>query len=380
MNSELSRRKWIQTSGLAGMTVLASEAAGAAGPVPARFENEDTPKICLEANSPQIQNGLPRADAGPDAPPVSEPAARRIKQLGVNYVLAGAGPIPWQENQLRKILDGYSKYGLTVGNIMIGGFDDAIYARPGRDLQIEKVIESVRAAGKAGLPVVEYNWYAHRAMEGYFAEPGRSGAGWTGFDDYNREVEKDGAKMRFRDLPPLENEGAHTADEMWRNITYFLKAVVPEAEKAGVRLALHPNDPPAPLSRGSERIMGSVPGWKKLIGIVDSPSNGITYNCGVTREMGEDPVAVAHYFGSRDRHQAGMHLKHTIWPQSKSAPGSALRKNCLHCEQRFTPSRARAPTKSTRSCSIRDTLSNNELSAKSCGPTWGSVFLISGCT
>ena len=50
----------------------------------------------------------------------------------------------------------------------------------------------------------------------------------------------------MKDLPPLQEEGAHTLDEMWTNITYFLKAVVPEAEKAGVRLALHPNDPPAP--------------------------------------------------------------------------------------------------------------------------------------
>ena len=88
---------------------------------------------------------------------------------------------------------------------------------------------------------------------------------------------------------------------MWANITYFLKAVVPEAEKAGVRLALHPNDPPAPVSRGSEQIMATIDGWKKLISIVNSPSNGITFDCGVTREMGGDPVEVCRYFGSRDR-------------------------------------------------------------------------------
>jgi mannonate dehydratase len=88
---------------------------------------------------------------------------------------------------------------------------------------------------------------------------------------------------------------------MWTNVGYFLKTVVPVAEKAGVRLALHPNDPPAPVSRGSEQIMGTVAGWKKLISLVDSPSNGITFDCGVTREMGEDPVEVCRYFASRDR-------------------------------------------------------------------------------
>jgi mannonate dehydratase len=68
-----------------------------------------------------------------------------------------------------------------------------------------------------------------------------------------------------------------------------------------VRLALHPNDPPVPLSRGSQQIMGTAAGWKHLIEIVNSPSNGITFDCGVSREMGEDPVAVCPYFGSRDR-------------------------------------------------------------------------------
>jgi len=249
----------------------------AAMPAP-RFEGPDTPKICL------ISGDGGRGDAAA--------AAKRIKQLGVNHVIAGAGRIPWTEEQLKGILERYRGWGLEVGNIMIGGFNNAIYARAGRDEDIEKVIQSVRAAGKAGLPVVEYNWYAHRAMEGYFEETDgtRAGAGWTGFD-----------YERMKGLPPLENEGAHTADEMWANLAYFLKAVIPEAEKAGVRLALHPNDPPAPLSRGSEQIMGSVEGWKKLVAIVNSPSNGITFDCGVTKEMGQDPVEVCGYFASRDR-------------------------------------------------------------------------------
>ena len=79
---------------------------------------------------------------------------------------------------------------------MISGFPNAIYNRPGKDEEIEKVIQSIRAAGKVGLPVVEYNWYAHRAMEGYFEETGRAGAGWTGFD-----------YERMKDLPPLADGG-----------------------------------------------------------------------------------------------------------------------------------------------------------------------------
>jgi mannonate dehydratase len=263
------------TRGVAPLTLDARTAARACS----RFESQDTPKICLEA-------GLAAGGSDDEA----AAAARRLRQLGVTHVISGGGRIPWEEARLQQMMARLERNGLTLANLMISGFPNAIYNRPDRDADIEKVIQSIRAAGKVGLPVVEYNWYAHRAMEGYFEETGRAGAGWTGFD-----------YERMKDLPPLPEEGAHTLDEMWASITYFLEAVVPEAQKAGVRLALHPNDPPAPVSRGSQQIMATIDGWKKLIAIVDSPANGITFDCGVTREMGGDPVAVCGWFASRDR-------------------------------------------------------------------------------
>jgi mannonate dehydratase len=281
MNGRVSRRRLMQTAGVAAFASPLGAAAASSEP---RFESPDTPKICLAIGD---GGGL-------------ETSARRIKQLGVDHVLSGGPRIPWDEAGLRNQIERLKADGLSLGNLMIAGFNNAIYARPGRDEDIDKVIQSIKAAGKAGLPVVEYNWYAHRAMEGYFEETGRAGAGWTGFD-YERPIDVEGKKVPFKDLPPLEREGAHTLEEMWTNITYFLKAVIPEAEKAGVRLALHPNDPPAPVSRRSQQIMGTVEGWKRLIDIVKSPANGITFDCGVTREMGQDPIEVCRYFASRDR-------------------------------------------------------------------------------
>ena len=281
MRNRPSRRTVLKAAGAAltlPAALRAAPAAAAAQLARPHFEGANTPKIALELG--MQSTGTTDADA----------AAKRIRQLGVTHILGGGGRIPWDEAQLQALMDRHQQNGLTLANLMISGFNNAIYNRPDRDADIEKVIQSVRAAGKVGLPVVEYNWYAHRAMEGYFAEVGRADAGWTGFD-----------YERMKGLPPLPAEGAHTAEEMWGTITYFLKAVVPEAEKAGVRLALHPNDPPAPISRGSEQIMGSIEGWKKLIGLVNSPSNGITFDCGVTREMGGDPIEVCRYFASRDR-------------------------------------------------------------------------------
>lgn len=258
----VTRRTLVKSLGAATVVPLWPRGAGTEG---------EAPKIALEVTL--------------------EPAGmRRIKQLGVDHVLMGGPRLPWQEGEIRARMETLKSAGLSLGNMMIGGFPKTLYGRGGRDEEIDQVRESVRAAGRAGLRVIEYNFYAHRIVEGYYEESGRAGAGLTAFDN-----------DRVRHLPALPEEGEHGVEEMWSNITYFLKAVIPVAEEAGVRMALHPNDPPAPLSRGSGQIMGTVEGWKRLIEIVNSPANGITFDCGVTREMGQDPVEVCRYFGSRDR-------------------------------------------------------------------------------
>jgi mannonate dehydratase len=285
----------------------------------------------------------PHKDAA-DAPPPSgdvagragrggfggNPAAayQRIRQLGVTHLLGvGIGGTPWTEENVRRAVQTAKDAGLVAYNSMINLPSSVIYGKESRTKDMEPFLASLEAAGKGGLTVVEYNFYAHRAIEGYYETVGRANAGYTGFD-YELEllVDENGAlmqpvyrdengkitpetlaafpnakKVKFKDLPALPNEGAHKLEEIWSNISWFLKLAVPAAEKAGVRLALHPNDPPAPISRGSQQIMGSLAGWKHLIEIVNSPANGITFDCGVTREMGENPVAVADYFGSRKR-------------------------------------------------------------------------------
>lgn len=237
------------------------------------IEGADTPKLCLNSSF--------KADVK---------QMRRVKQLGIDYVLMGGPQIPWKYEDLKEAMDRFKSNGLTIINMMIGGFQNTILGREGRDDEIEKVKQSLEAAGKAGLAVVEYNFYVKRLTDGYYNVEGRGGSGYLG---YNYEPVKN--------IPPDPNVGAHTAEELWNNLTYFLKAVIPVAENAGVRMALHPNDPPAPVSYGSAQIMASLAGWKRLIEIVDSPSNGITFDCGVTREIGEDPIEVLRYFASRDR-------------------------------------------------------------------------------
>jgi mannonate dehydratase len=386
MEFRFSRRKMMQ--GVGGAALAQSLATADAAPAPRKWpieEGPDTPKICLslgDGGGPlpaSLQPPAPGAAAGgaaapgaaagrggrgggfgggyggflppktesapaPPVPPADaaggggrgfgNPAAayQRIRQLGVTHLLgvnvgAGGAGGPWTEESVRRAVDTAKAAGLVAYNAMINLPASVIYGRDTRAKDMEPFLASIEAAGKGGLTVVEYNFYAHRAIEGYYETVGRAKAGYTGFD-YEIEllVNENGAvvqpiyrdengqitpetiaafpnakKVKFKDLPPLANEGAHNLPEMWANATWFLKLAVPAAEKAGVRLALHPNDPPAPVSRGSQQIMGSLAGWKRLIEIVNSPANGITYDSGVTREMGEDSVAVADYFASRKR-------------------------------------------------------------------------------
>ena len=272
----ISRRRMLQSMGAAAVAA-ASPAVPASAQAPkfSRMPSEgpDTPKICLGYWAAADEAGM-----------------RRVKQIGVDYVLTGGPRIPWDEAEIRARIDRFKAGGLTLYNMMISGFNDVIWGRPGADRQIADVIASIRAAGRAGLPVIEYNFYANRLMEGYKEEIGRAGAGYTAYD---YELSKH--------LPPRDGVGTHTRAEQLKRAEHFLKAIVPEAEKANVRLALHPNDPPVPTSRGSEQLMATFEHWKEYLNLVRSPFNGITFDCGVTRELGEDPVAVCRYLGERDR-------------------------------------------------------------------------------
>src|SRR5215471_7171380 len=146
---------------------------------------------------------------------------------------APTGPSgPWNEQEIRRIQQRVESFGLKLGNLSLHGFPHVILGTPERDRDIEHVQTSIRIAGKLGIPVLEYSFLLIRPSEGYYTVPGRAGSKLRAFDN-----------ARVSNLPPLPEVGEVSASECWKRLTYFLKAVVPVAEQAGVRLALHPNDP-----------------------------------------------------------------------------------------------------------------------------------------
>jgi mannonate dehydratase len=165
----------------------------------------------------------------------------------------------------------------------------------GRDEEIENFITFIKNLGSVGIDTVCHNWMPVISWaRTNIAKANRGGALVSSFD-----IED------IKEEPMITEYGELTHQKMWDNMEYFLKAVIPEAEKAGVKLALHPDDPPIDFIRGIPRIMTSVAAFKKMLHLYPSPSNGITFCQGSFASMGnegvgEDIPAAIRYFGKRN--------------------------------------------------------------------------------
>ena len=180
------------------------------------------------------------------------------KQSGVNY-----GVIRLPENQGFDLTDKnhwaaihkrFTDYGITpvIVEPMPNEVHDHIKAGDTlRDESIEKVIKMLPIMRDLGMESICFNWMAH--------------IGWL--RTRSDILERGGAFVTEYDPADFTPKaGAHiTAEQLWENYEYFLKAVMPTAEKCGIKLALHPDDPPVPNLGDVSRIMISVDNIKKAI-------------------------------------------------------------------------------------------------------------------
>jgi len=215
------------------------------------------------------------------------------KQIGVTHAIAGTAsalsrvPRTRYFDTVAKIKADYEAVGLTIAGIESHPVpaDKIKLGLPGRDEEIENYIAAIQALGKAGIPVVCYDFMA--GIDWYRTDMHRTGRGGCSSVSFN-----------IRDVPKgLTKWGRISEAKMWENITYFLKAVIPEAEKANVQMALHPDDPPVPELRGIARIIISPAAYRRVMSIVPSPVNGVTFEIAVYHLMGANLEAVAREFG-----------------------------------------------------------------------------------
>jgi mannonate dehydratase len=189
---------------------------------------------------------------------------------------------------LREMRDRADRFGLQMS--VVEGYlpiDRIILGQDGRDEQIEQIGRLIVEMGKLGISVLCYNFMLSDWTRTSTAIPTRGGALTTGFDVDAVNI---GGVSRDRRI---------TREQTWDHLEYFLKGVVPYAEDAGVKLAMHPDDPPLPSLADGERIMHSVECFERLFQMQPSPANGMCFCQGTFAEMGADIVSTIRRFGPR---------------------------------------------------------------------------------
>ena len=156
---------------------------------------------------------------------------------------------------------------------------------PGRDEEIATVCTLIENMGKLGIPVWCYEWMTDfNWVRTNMATPSRGGSVVTSFD-------LDDVPADLTTNPPIDEEA------LWVNLVYFLKAVLPVAEKANVKLSMHPDDPPLSPIAGVGRIMRSIENYQRLLDLVPSPMNSITMCQGNFTLMTDDLPRAIRKFG-----------------------------------------------------------------------------------
>jgi mannonate dehydratase len=222
--------------------------------------------------------------------PDEDQRLRLAAQIGLKYVIADflsvLDKVPRSRyvEMLEEAKANFQRVGLKIAGVESHPVraDKILLGLPGRDEQLENYTAAIEALGKVGIPMLcwhfmaGFSWYRTR-----FDAPARGGALTTEFD--HPTAEREG----------LTQYGEVSEDRMWRNIEYFLKAAIPAAEKAGVKMALHPDDPPLPRLRGICRIVISAKNYRRIMDLVPSPVNGVTFCQANFKLMGEDLASLA---------------------------------------------------------------------------------------
>lgn len=231
---------------------------------------------------------------------LSDAQLTQARQMGCADVVAMRPLITYEDGwtyddlaRLRERVEAFDLHLAAIQHTPLDDLDQIRLGLPDREAALGRFAQSVRHLGRAGIPMLTYNWRPNRLYR-TGTVPGRGGAVMTAFDI-----------AEARDLP-LSHDRVYGAEELWATYDYFVRRLVPIAAEAGVMLTLHPDDPPGVDIGGVARIMSSLEGFSRAAataGVEDSPGWGLVFCVGCWAEMGgtEAVLAGIRRFGARGK-------------------------------------------------------------------------------
>lgn len=234
-------------------------------------------------------------------PPKPHPLWRLCLQMGITDVIVKVNPDltglsdPWRYETLSSLVSRLSSFGLTVVGLEGDPFDmtpvkqygeDGISAAS-REVAIAHYRELLESMAKHDIRLHCYNFMVGKGWSRTGVREGRGGAKATYFSFAESEESSGGERLKL------------TQEQVWANYEYFLKAVMPTAERLGIRMGLHPDDPCLDSLGGYARIFGSVEAYDRAYALYPSPSNAVTFCQANFKLMGADLMETARHFGKR---------------------------------------------------------------------------------
>jgi mannonate dehydratase len=227
-------------------------------------------------------------------PPTPSPLWKLCQQAGVWHAVGGLpavetlieGERPWDYHPLMMMRQCYEESGFKLAVIEARPpLERAKRGLPGADEEIAAVCTLLENMGRLGIPVWCYEWMAgFNWLRTALDTPSRGGSLVSSYDH-----------ALMQQLPPPES-GPVSEETLWETLGYFLQRVLPVAERAGVKIAMHPDDPPISPVRGVGRIMRSLENYQRLLDLAPSPMNTITLCQGNFTLMTPDlPEAIRHF-------------------------------------------------------------------------------------
>ena len=251
-----------------------------------------------------------------DGDPVTLDNIRQIP--GVTGIVSAIYDVPvgevWPLEKILALKKKIEDKGLAFETIeSVPVHEDIKTGLPSRELYIANYCATLKNLAAAGLTVVCYNFMpvfdwtrsdlVHELPDGSNAliykhdtvlqmDPATGDLSLPGWDS---SYTKDGMKELLNQYKEI------TEEVLWDNLGYFLERVIAVADEVGIKMAIHPDDPPWSIF-GLPRIIKNKQDLERLIHLVDSPNNGISLCSG---SLGVDPnnnvPELIRYFGKLGR-------------------------------------------------------------------------------